>query len=286
MDKILNGKKLATELNEELKKKISSYTIETGETPTLATILVGEDPASEIYVKIKHRTCEKVGINSKMVSLPKDASKEDISESITRLNHDSSIHGILLQLPLPEQSKKYTNILLQKINVNKDVDGFHYINRGKLFYQIEKLVPCTPKGIMTLLNHNNIQILGKDVTIVNRSNLLGKPLMFLFLNRDATISVCHSKTKNLENYTRNADILVIGVGKANFITKDKIKKNATIIDVGINRIDGELYGDVDFDDVYEKCGRITPVPGGVGPMTVSSLLQNTLLAYKLQLGLK
>lgn len=286
MDKILDGKKLATELNEDLKKRISSYIAETGETPTLATILVGEDPASEIYVKIKHRTCEKVGINSEMVSLPKDASKEDISESITRLNHDSSIHGILLQLPLPKKSREHTNTLLQEIDVNKDVDGFHNLNRGKLFYQIEEFVPCTPKGIISLLNHNNISIRGKDVTIVNRSNLLGKPLMFLFLNRDATISVCHSKTKNLESYTRNADILVVGVGKANFITKNKIKKNVIIIDVGINRIDGELYGDVDFDDVYEKCGRITPVPGGVGPMTVSSLLQNTLIAYKLQLGLK
>jgi methylenetetrahydrofolate dehydrogenase (NADP+)/methenyltetrahydrofolate cyclohydrolase len=285
MDKILDGKKLATELNNRLKKEILELTQETNISPTLATILVGEDPASKVYVKIKHETCEKVGITSVMVSLPENASKSEISEEIEKLNLDVSVHGILLQLPLPEQSRKFTEYLLQKIDVHKDVDGFHYLNRGKLFYKSEALVPCTPKGIITLLEYNNIKIQGKDITIINHSNLLGKPLMLMLVNRNASVSVCHIHTQDIEKYTRNADILVVGIGKAQFITKEKIKTEAVIIDVGINRIEGRLYGDVDFEDVYEKCGRITPVPGGVGPMTVASLLQNTNIAYKTQLGL-
>lgn len=285
MDKILDGKKLATELNNRLKKRISDLIQETNIPPTLATILVGKDPASKVYVKIKHQTCEKVGINSVMVSLPESASKSQISEEIEKLNRDVSVHAILLQLPLPEKSRKFTEFLLQKIDIYKDVDGFHYLNRGKLFYKTEQLVPCTPKGIITLLDHNGINVQGKDITIINHSNLLGKPLMVMLVNRDATVSVCHVHTKNIEKFTRNADILVVGVGKAQFITKDKIKSGAVIIDVGINRIEGRLYGDVDFEDVYDKCGSITPVPGGVGPMTVASLLQNTIIAYKTQLGL-
>jgi len=285
MKKILDGRKLANELNDKLKKEVSEFKKKVGHPPTLATILVGEDPASKIYVNIKHKTCEKVGINSLMVSLPKNAKKVEISEKITELNNDKNVHGILLQIPLPENSRNHTNELLQEINEKKDVDGFHYINRGKLFYQVEELVPCTPKGIITLLDHNDIKISGKEVTIVNRSNLLGKPLIFLFLNRDATVSVCHTKTKDLNKYTRQADILVVGVGHANFITKEKIKPNAIIIDVGMNRVEGELYGDVDFEDVYEKCSYITPVPGGVGPMTVASLLENTIKSYKHQMGL-
>ncbi|MFO7797071.1 MAG: bifunctional methylenetetrahydrofolate dehydrogenase/methenyltetrahydrofolate cyclohydrolase FolD [Promethearchaeati archaeon] len=285
MTKILDGRKLGNELNDKLKKEVSELKKKIGHPPTLATILVGEDPASKIYVNIKHKTCKKVGINSLMVSLPKNAKKEEISEKITELNDDKNIHGILLQIPLPENSRNHTNELLQEINEKKDVDGFHYINRGKLFYQVEELVPCTPKGIITLLEHNDIKISGKEVTIVNRSNLLGKPLIFLFLNRDATVSVCHTKTRDLNKYTRQADILVVGVGHANFITKEKIKPNAIIIDVGMNRVEGELFGDVDFEDVYEKCSYITPVPGGVGPMTVASLLENTIKAYKHQMGL-
>jgi methylenetetrahydrofolate dehydrogenase (NADP+)/methenyltetrahydrofolate cyclohydrolase len=284
-EKILDGKGLAEELNSKLKGEIEELKSETGKNPTLATILVGSDPASEVYIKIKHRTCQDLGISSEMINFDKSVEPKTVSDKIMELNQNHEVHGILLQLPLPQKLKANTNSLLQQIDSKKDVDGFSYLNRGQLFYNREMLAPCTPKGILKLLASNNIEVKGKNVVIVNHSNLVGKPLMVMMLNRNATVSVCHVHTKDIKPYTSKADILVVGIGKPNFITKEMIKKNSVIIDVGINRVNGKLTGDVDFDDVYEKCGKITPVPGGVGPMTVAMLMQNTILAYKTQLDL-
>ncbi|TFF98282.1 MAG: bifunctional 5,10-methylenetetrahydrofolate dehydrogenase/5,10-methenyltetrahydrofolate cyclohydrolase [Promethearchaeota archaeon] len=282
--KILDGRKTAEELNSELKRKISELTSKSSIKPTLATILVGNDPASEVYIRIKHRTCKELGINSEMIRFKETVNANTISETIKRLNQDPQIHGILLQLPLPRGLKQNTDKLIQQIKSKKDVDGFSFLNRGQLFYKQETLAPCTPKGILKLLEVYNIDIKGKNVVIINHSNLVGKPLMLMMLNRDATVSVCHEYTKKLKSYTSNADILVVGIGNPNFITEDMIKEDAVIIDVGINRIEGKLTGDVNFEGVYEKCSKITPVPGGVGPMTVAMLMQNTIIAYKQQIN--
>ncbi|MBN1801323.1 MAG: bifunctional methylenetetrahydrofolate dehydrogenase/methenyltetrahydrofolate cyclohydrolase FolD [Candidatus Lokiarchaeota archaeon] len=284
-EKILDGKKLADLLNAQLKKKINQSFNKTKIQPILATILVGQDPASKVYVNIKHKTCADIGINSVMVDLDETISKKHLLQKIEEINNDEKIHGILLQLPLPQSLRGDTEEFLERISYVKDVDGFHPINRGRLFDYHEELSACTPKGIVKLLTHYNIELAGKHVVIVNRSNLVGKPLVFMLLKRNATVTVCHSYTRTLENITQQADILVVGVGKAKFITKEMIKEGAIIIDVGTNRLDGKLCGDVDFNNVFEKCGLITPVPGGVGPLTVSFLLQNTYYAYKNQLNL-
>jgi len=285
MEKILDGRKLANKLNSELREKIINISNKTGIKPTLATILIGEDPASKIYVNIKHKTCAQVGIESIMLNLDENITKENLFKEIEQLNNDKSIHGILLQLPLPNHLRPFTPEFLEHIDWLKDVDGFHPVNRGKLFDYDEGLAACTPKGIIALLEDNNIEIKGKDVTIINRSNLVGKPLIFMFLKRNATISVCHTSTKDLDGYIRRADILVVAVGRPNFITKDRIKEEVIIIDVGMNRVEGKLCGDVNFNDVIDKCYKITPVPGGVGPLTVSFLLQNTFITYKKQLDI-
>ena len=285
-EKILNGKKLANELNLELKQKINKFIKKTGIRPKLATILVGEDPASEVYVNIKHKTCNLVGIESLILKLDKNISREDLLNRIEDLNNDDSVNGILLQLPLPNDLTEYTSDFIDKISPIKDVDGLHPCNKGKLFDYDELFAACTPKGIIALLEHYNIDLKGKNVIIINRSNLVGKPLIFMFLKRNATVSICHTSTIDLDHYIKQADILVVGVGHPKFITKDKIKEEGVIIiDVGINRgVDGKLCGDVDFEGVFEKCRYITPVPGGVGPMTVCFLLQNTMTAYEIQTG--
>lgn len=286
MEKILDGRKLADQLNSELKTKIEKAVGKTQIRPKLATILVGQDPASKVYINIKHRTCEQVGIESVMVQLDESISKEDLINEIKKLNNDKSVHGILLQIPLPINLRQYTTEFLEHISYLKDVDGLHPTNRGKLFDYDETLASCTPKGIIALLEHYNVDLQGKDVTIINRSNLVGKPLIFMLLKRNATVSVCHTSTKHIEDrYMKQADILIVGVGKPNFITKDNIKKDAVIVDVGINRVDGKLCGDVDFNDVIEKCSLITPVPGGVGPLTVSFLLLNTFITYQKQINM-
>ncbi len=281
-NKILDGKKLANKLNLELKKKIKEAVEKTGIIPKLATILIGEDPASKVYVNIKHRTCKEVGINSKIVELDKHISKEMILNEIDKLNNDPSIHGILLQIPLPESLKNDVPELLEKISPLKDVDGLNPINKGKLFDYIEESGPCTPKGIISILEHNDIELKGKDVVIINRSNLVGKPLIFMLLKRNATVTICHTSTKDIDRYIQKADIIIVAVRKPKFITKERIKEGAIIIDVGINRIEGKLCGDVDFEDVLDKCGKITPVPGGIGPMTVAMLCENTFTLYKKQ----
>ena len=284
-EKILDGRKLAEALNLELKNKISQVINQVGIRPKLATVMVGEDPASKIYVNIKHKTSAQVGIESLMVNLNISTSKEELIKKLKELNNDNSIHGILLQIPLPIHLKEFTSEFLECVSPIKDVDGFHPYNRGKLFDYDESNAACTPKGIIALLEHNNVEIKGKNVTIINRSNLVGKPLIFMLLKRNATVSICHTSTKDIDSYIKNADILIVAVGRPNFITKEKIKDGAVIIDVGTNRIGGKLCGDVDFNNVIDKCSKITPVPGGVGPMTVCFLLQNTFNAFKNQMNI-
>ncbi len=282
MGKILNGKELAQKLNLELRDKITSYIKTSGIHPRLAAVLVGDDPASKLYINIKRKTCSEIGIESILVDLDKNITKSKLLDEIEKLNKDKSVHGILLQLPLPRDLRLYTSEFIEQIDPIKDVDGLHPINRGKLFDYNEDFVPCTPKGIITLLEHYNVEMQGKHVVIINRSNLVGKPLIFMLLKRNATVTICHSYTKNLGEYTKKADILIVAIGKSKFITKEKVKEGVVIIDVGISRENGKLSGDVDFEGVFEKCSWITPNPGGVGPMTVSFLLQNTFNAYKKQ----
>ncbi|MFW9879109.1 MAG: bifunctional 5,10-methylenetetrahydrofolate dehydrogenase/5,10-methenyltetrahydrofolate cyclohydrolase [Candidatus Thorarchaeota archaeon] len=285
IDKILDGKKLADKLNSELKQQIKNTILKTGIRPKLATILIGKDPASKIYINIKNRTAQEVGIESKIVELKESISRESLLEVIDKINNDPTFHGILLQIPLPDNLKTFTSVFLERILPVKDVDGLNPFNRGRLFDYNEELAPCTPKGIITLLEYYNIEISGKDAVIINRSNLVGKPLIFMLLKRDATPIVCHTKTRDINRYIKSADILIVAVRKPKFITKERIKEGVIIIDVGTNRIEGKLCGDVDFDDVLSKCGAISPSPGGVGPLTVHFLLQNTFIAYKKQLNL-
>ncbi|MCK4687908.1 MAG: bifunctional 5,10-methylenetetrahydrofolate dehydrogenase/5,10-methenyltetrahydrofolate cyclohydrolase [Candidatus Lokiarchaeota archaeon] len=282
-NKILNGKNLADKLNLELKEEINKFVKKTGIKPKLAAILVGEDPASEVYVNIKRKKCAEAGIESILVKLDKEISNEELLNEIDKLNKDKTVHGIILQLPLPNKLRESTNEFIEKIFPLKDVDGSSPINKGMLFDYNEELAACTPKGIIALLEYYNIDLKGKDVVIINRSNLVGKPLIFMLLKRNATVTVCHTSTKNIEEHMRRSDILIVAVGIPNFITQEKIKKGAIIIDVGQSRVEGKLFGDVDFDDVLEKCAAITPTPGGVGPLTVAFLLQNTFIAYKKQI---
>ncbi|MFX0047203.1 MAG: bifunctional 5,10-methylenetetrahydrofolate dehydrogenase/5,10-methenyltetrahydrofolate cyclohydrolase [Candidatus Hermodarchaeota archaeon] len=285
MGKVLDGKLVSQKLNLELKKKISVISKETGVTPKLAGILVGNDPASELYLNIKRRTCAEIGIDSILVNLKQNISKNALLNEIEELNEDNSIHGIILQLPLPKELKTFTNEFIERINPIKDVDGLHPVNRGKLFDYNENLVPCTPKGIIALLEYYNVEIEGKYAVIINRSNLVGKPLFFMLLKRNATVSICHTSTRNINNFIKNAEILITAVGQPNFITKEKIKEGVIIIDVGTNRVNGKTCGDVDYHGVFDKCSWITPNPGGVGPMTVSFLLQNTFYVYRNQMKL-
>lgn len=283
MGKILDGKALAQKLNNELKSEYNQLYINSKIKPKLATIMVGDDPGSQVYINIKGKVCAEVGIESISIKYPATIDKDKLIASIRELNHDDSIHGILLQMPLPDHLKPHIPTFINQISPIKDVDGLHPNNKGSLFDYNEEYAPCTPKGIITLLEYYNINLKGKFTVIINRSNLVGKPLIFLLLKRNATVAICHTSTIDLENLTKLADILVVAVGKPHFITKDKIKEGVIIIDVGVSRVDGKLCGDVDFDDVFEKCGMITPNPGGIGPLTVSFLMRNTLIAYQNQI---
>ncbi|NVM37800.1 MAG: bifunctional 5,10-methylenetetrahydrofolate dehydrogenase/5,10-methenyltetrahydrofolate cyclohydrolase [Candidatus Lokiarchaeota archaeon] len=284
-NKILDGKKLAEKFNTELKEKIKLAVEKTGIKPKLATILVGTDPASKIYVNIKNRTCQEVGIHSIIIELDENISKEGLMDEINKANNDPTIHGILLQLPLPKNLKDYTPEFLEKISSSKDADGLNPFNRGKLFDYNEELAACTPKGIIKLLEHYDIDLKGKDVVIINRSNLVGKPLIFMLLKRNATVSICHTSTKDIDEYIQKADILIVAVRQPKFITKERIKEGVIIIDVSTNRVEGKLCGDVDFENVLEKCQKITPVPGGIGPMTVAMLCENAFTVYKKQVNI-
>jgi len=283
MGNVLNGKKLAEKLNSELKTKINLDFKRTGIKPKLAAILVGDDPASQLYINIKRKTCAEIGIDSILVKLNREVTNAELFTEINELNNNTTVHGIILQLPLPVKFKPFTLEFIEKIDPLKDVDGLHPINKGKLFDYNEEIVPATPKGIITLLEYYNVELTGKHVVIINRSNLVGKPLIFMFLKRNATVTICHTSTSDLESHIKEADILVVAIGQPDFITKDKIKEGVVIIDVGTSRVNGKTRGDVKFEDVCDMCSWITPNPGGVGPMTVSFLLQNTYNAYKRQI---
>lgn len=276
MCNIIDGKKIRNEILEELKKEIKTYMIK----PCLAVIQVGNDEASNTYIKAKENACHNIGIYFKHIKFNETVKEIEIINKILELNNDEYVHGILLQLPIPNHLN--SNKLINYIARNKDVDGLTDISLGKLFNNKDGMVSCTPQGIIKLLEHEKIEISGKNIVIVGRSNLVGKPLLGLLLNKDATVTICHSKTKNLKHHTKNADILVSAVGKKHFITQDMVKDNAVIIDVGITKEEDKIYGDVDFENVKNKASYITPVPGGVGPMTVAMLMNNVIKAYKKQ----
>ena len=275
---LIDGKKVSAEVRVCLAKEVKELKEKTGRVPGLATVLVGDDPASAVYVRNKNKICRELGFKSFEQKLSLDTSEAKLLKLIKELNSNNDIHGILVQLPLPNQidSEK----ILQAIDPNKDVDGFHPINVGKLVVGNALLTPCTPSGIIKLLDHYEIDISGKHAVVLGRSNIVGKPVSMLLLQRNATITICHSRTKNLEEITRSADILVAAIGRANFVTENMVRKGAIVIDVGINRVDGKLTGDINFETVSKKASYITPVPGGVGPMTIALLMENTLKAFK------
>lgn len=272
---VLSGRKFAKEVRRNLAEEINRIG---GRPPGLAVVIVGDDPASRVYVSMKEKACGKVGINSTVVRLDESVSQEELLLQIDRLNQDPSVDGILCQLPLPDQVS--ADIVASAILPEKDVDGFHPVNVGRLWRGEEGLFPCTPVGIVALLKHSNIDIDGADAVIVGRSNIVGKPMAALLLRESATVCVAHSHTSDLQGLCRKADILVAAVGRPRFITTEFVKPGATVIDVGISRTDDGLVGDVDFENVAPICGAITPVPGGVGPLTIAFLLSNTATAWK------
>lgn len=282
--KILYGKEFATRIKDSARLEIENLKKNFGVTPGLTVIIVGENPASQIYVRNKHKTCEELGIRSEIVALPENTSKNELLAKIDDLNANKNIHGILVQLPLPAAIKAHSDEILNRIDPKKDVDGFHPVNVGNLVIGNPKLVPCTPAGCIEMLDLANIEIDGKRAVIIGRSNIVGKPLLHLLLARHATVTICHTHTKNLPEIAREAEILVAASGKPNLVTADMVKPGATVIDVGINRIaPKKLVGDVDFDAVKEIAGEITPVPGGVGLLTVAMLMKNVVKAAKLQI---
>lgn len=277
---ILDGKGLAKQNEITLKNRVVELKKKFGITPSLRVILVGESPASIAYVNSKKKACDRVGIDGEIIRLPMDISEEALIEQIESLNHNESVDGILIQLPLPKHINE--TFVLNKVSPNKDVDGLHTINAGKLFTKQPGSVPATPLGVMMLLKHYQIPLEGKHAVVVGRSNLVGMPLAKLLNDADATVTVVHRKTDNISKFTKDADILCVAVGKPNFITKDMVKPGAVVIDIGINRVGEILVGDVDFEGVKEMASYITPVPGGVGPMTISALLFNVLFQYEVK----
>lgn len=276
MAKIIDGRRIAKEIERELSQKIEDMQSK-GVRPGLAVILVGDDPASRTYVRSKEKACKRVGIYSRVERKPADISQEQLLELIQELNDDPGIHGILVQLPLPRHIDPQA--VIHAIDPRKDVDGFHPFNVGEMFVNQPGLWPCTPHGVIEMLDRSGIEIEGQHAVIVGASNIVGKPMATMLLNREATITVCHIKTRDLAHHTRQADILVVAVGKPDLITADMVKEGVVVIDVGINRLaDGRLVGDVAFEEVKEKASAITPVPGGVGPMTIAMLLKNTVEA--------
>lgn len=276
---IISGKETSAIIRQELKVEVDTLKNEKGITPGLAVIIVGSDPASKIYVRNKHRACEEIGMLSRVYELPEDTKEEELLSLIDSLNADKEIHGILVQLPLPKHLDEKK--VIYRINPEKDVDVFHPYNVGLLSIGNYTLSPCTPAGCMELLKRYNIEISGKECVVLGRSNIVGKPISMLLLQANGTVTTCHSRTKDLADVCRRADILVAAIGKPKFVGANMVKEGACVIDVGINRLpDGKICGDVDYDAVIEKVGAITPVPGGVGPMTITMLLKNTLLAAK------
>jgi methylenetetrahydrofolate dehydrogenase (NADP+) / methenyltetrahydrofolate cyclohydrolase len=271
---ILDGKRVAEQIRVRIKKELSGLK----QRPGLATIIVGDNPASKLYVGIKRKTCEEVGIYSELYELPGSTSEDELLRLIRKLNKEEKIHGILVQMPIPKHISEKK--VFAEIAVEKDVDGFHDYNMGCLLTGEERMVPCTPKGVIRLLEEYKLQIAEKNAVVIGRSKIVGRPMALMLLNRDATVSICHSKTIDLAAYTRTADIIVAAAGSPRLLKADMVKKGAVIIDVGTTKIGKKLFGDVDFDNVKEKAAYITPVPGGIGPMTVAMLLENTVTAFK------
>lgn len=277
MAEVINGKEIARSYRMKLKEQAERLK-EQGILPKLTVILVGEDPASQSYVRGKEKAAKEIGIESELILMPKETSEEELLRTINRLNADASVHGILVQLPLPSQIDEKKVIFA--ISPAKDVDGFHPESIGKMMIGEKTFLPCTPNGIMHLVKEMGVTISGRHVVIVGRSQIVGKPVGMMFLNESATVTYCHSKTSDLAFFTRQADILVVAVGVPNLITSDMVKEGAVVIDVGVNRVDGKLIGDVEFEGVKDVASMITPVPGGVGPMTITMLLHNTIEAAR------
>ena len=281
MAEIIDGKLVSKTLRENIASEIDSFKKVSGVTPGLAVILVGNDPASSVYVRNKHKACLEVGINSYQIELPETTSEDELLAKIDELNSDNNVNGILVQLPLPKHISE--DKVIDRISPEKDVDAFHPENVGKIMIGKYTFLPCTPAGIVELLNFYNIDVTGKRCAVIGRSNIVGKPMSLLLLEKNGTVTVCHSRTKDLKSITLESDIVVVAIGKPEFLTQDMVKEGAVVIDVGINRLpDGRLVGDVEFSGVSERASYITPVPGGVGPMTITMLLKNTLAAARMQ----
>ena len=277
---IIDGKAVSAAVKDEVKEQVAALKKDGG-VPCLAVVLVGDDPASKVYVRNKKRACEYCGIKSLEYILDKTASEQQLLDLIDVLNKEPTVHGILVQLPLPPHINEQK--IINAISEQKDVDAFHPANVGRLMTGNPDFLPCTPAGVMEMLKKYNIETAGKDCVIIGRSNIVGKPMAMLMLSANSTVTICHSKTKNLKEKCLSADILIAAIGKPKFVTADMVKDGAVVIDVGINRTeDGKLCGDVDFDEVSKKASYITPVPGGVGPMTIATLMKNTLTAFKLR----
>lgn len=274
----MDGKKLSSKIKENLKKETAEFVEKNGATPGLAVILVGDDPASHAYVSMKARACKEVGIYSVLHEMPSTVKEEDVLSTIRMINENPKIHGLLVQLPLPGHID--STKILEAISPKKDVDGFHPFNLGKLVAGLDTFAPCTPLGVMELLAEHGVEVKGKDCVVVGASNIVGKPMASLLLNAGATVDICHIFTKDLKEHTKKADMIFVGVGKPNLITADMVKEGVVVVDIGINKVGDKLVGDADFDSVAPKCSYITPVPGGVGPMTIAMLLSNTLKAAK------
>lgn len=279
---IIDGKQIAADLRREMTEEVKELKKE-GIEPGLAVVIVGDDPASKVYVGQKEKACQELGVYSEKHTLPVETSEEELIDLVNKLNQNRKIHGILVQLPLPKHINEKR--VLNAICPEKDVDGFHPENVGKLVVGDKTFLPCTPHGIIVLLEKSGVNLEGKEAVVVGRSNIVGKPIFLLLLQKNATVCVCHSKTKDLKFHTQRADILIAAIGKPKFIKGDMVKEGVVVIDVGVNRLeDGRLVGDVDFEAVKEKAQAITPVPGGVGPMTITMLMKNTIEAAKQQSG--
>lgn len=282
--KIIDGKGFSKKVQQQVKEEHEQLKHKTGKTAGLAVIIVGDNPASQVYVRNKTKACENVGFYSETIELPASISEDELVKEVQKLNENEKIDGILVQLPLPNHINEMK--VINTISPEKDVDGFHSLNVGKMMLGDDTgFLPCTPYGIMQLLEEYKVDVVGKDVVIVGRSNIVGKPMALILIEKGATVKVCNSKTKDLSDKIQRADIVIVAVGVPKLVKAKDVKEGAIVIDVGINRVDGKLCGDVDYDEVIEKASLITPVPGGVGPMTIASLITNTLKAYKKKLNL-
>jgi methylenetetrahydrofolate dehydrogenase (NADP+)/methenyltetrahydrofolate cyclohydrolase len=287
---LLDGRAISSQIREEITADVDDFVENSGITPTLAAVLVGEDAGSEVYIRNKRKACDEVGMESRLHRLPVDVSQDDLLELIGRLNKADEVHGILVQLPLPQHINETR--ILDAVHPLKDVDCFHPENVGRLSQGRPRFLPCTPHGVQQLLHRSGIEVAGREVVVVGRSEIVGKPLAMLLWQRDsrfgpsaanATVTLCHSRTPNLGEVTRRADVLIVAIGRPRFITAEMVKPGAVVVDVGMNRVESKLCGDVDFDGVKQVASHITPVPGGVGPLTVTMLLRNTLTAAQQQL---